>query len=371
MFFPRLHFILLCIFHQQNRTILSLLVVGGLISMRKSNIILTLMASSLLLAGCGETTSVSTSPTSSSESTGTTTSSTSVASSSSVTDTASASTSTTSSSSTDWASVYGAFSITAASGTADAVYDSSAKTYTIHVAATKSKYTLVGYFAGEIIIDNANALTSFKGCQLTLNQAYLRNNSGPAIDYQVSDSNIEIVSKSASTNYIVSTDGNAITSKHNAEFDGKGTLTIHGSKHGVEAEDIKVYEAPTINVLDCGGDAFHGYNFYTDNSGSDSYAGTLTISGGEQAFDMSSGDGSETTPYADGNITINSGSTVAIDGTKSVFNAVTAITVAGSVTATNILFPTAAVTAYTTGALTLTVTGTFSVNGTAITSGTY
>jgi hypothetical protein len=187
----------------------------------------------------------------------------------------------------------------------------------------------------------------------------------------VSDSNIEIVSKSGSTNYIVSTDGNAITSKHNAEFDGKGTLTIHGSKHGVEAEDIKVYEAPTINVLDCGGDAFHGYNFYTDNSGSDSYAGTLTIDGGEQAFDMSSGDGSTTTPYADGNITINAGSNVVIDSTKSVFNAVTAITVAGSVTATNVLFPTAAVTAYTTGALTLTVTGTFSVNGTAIASGTY
>jgi hypothetical protein len=333
--------------------------------MRKSNVILTLMASSLLLAGCGETTSVSAAPTSSSESAGTTTSATTGASSSSDSDSTS-----TSASSTDWASVYGAFSITAASGTADAVYDSSAKTYTIHVASSKSKYTLVGYFAGEIIIDNANALTAFKGCQLTLNQAYLRNDAGPAIDYQVSDSNIEIVSKSGSTNYIVSTDSNAITSKHNAEFDGKGTLIIHGSKHGVEAEDIKVYEAPTINVLDCGGDAFHGYNFYTDNSGANSYAGTLTISGGEQAFDMSSGDGS-TTPYADGNITINAGSNVVIDGTKSVFNAVTAITVAGSVSATNVLFPTAAVTAYTTGALTLTVTGTFTVNGTAIASGTY
>lgn len=319
--------------------------------MKKTGIAIILLATSLLLGGCGD------------NSTGSTEIGSSVSDATS-SDTAS------SSSSEDFASEYGTFSITAADGTAAAVYDSSASTYTIHVAATKSKYTLTGYFKGNIIIDNANSLAAFKGCQLTLNKAYLISSEGAAIAYSAEDSNVEIVAKKDTVNYIVSTDNSAITSAHNAEFDGKGTLNIQAAKHGVKAEDIKVYEAPIINI-DCSGDAFHGQNFYTDNSGADSYAGTITVTGCEQVLDMSDGDGSEATPYSEGVITINTGASIVADGVKSVINAVTSATIAGSLVATNVYFPSAAVIAYVSGGLTLTVSGTFTVNGTAISSGTY
>lgn len=254
---------------------------------------------------------------------------------------------------------------------AEAVYDSSANTYTIHVAPSKAKYTLVGYFKGKIIIGNANALTAYKGCQLTFNQAYLVAPEGDAISYGNDDGNVEIVAKKDTVNYIVAEDGNAVTSSHNVEFDGKGTLNIIASNHGVKGDDIKVYEAPIINVSGCGKDPFHGHNFLTDNDGADSYAGTLTISGGEQAFEMQNGSGTESDPYSDGAITINAGAVIKVDSVKNVFFAYSTVSISGAVTATNVSY--GAVVPVVTGLLSLTVTepGFFTSNGSAISSGTY
>lgn len=335
--------------------------------MRKANLSILLLASGLILGACATNSGSSASASSATAGTTTSTSETTAG-----TETSAASSA---SSSEDFASEYGTFSITPDSGFAEATYDAAAKTYTIHVASSKVKYTLVGYFAGQIIIDNGNSLSSYKGCQLTMNKAYVVNEAGAAISYTNTSKNVEIVAAKDTVNYLVAGEGAAIESENNVEVDGEGTLNLDGVNHGIHAKDIRFYGSPIINVLGSEKSALLGKTFSTDNGSTGTsyvgYSGTLTIQGGEQAFKMFNNTGTDDAPvYTEGTIDICLGATVVIDSVKNVACAVTLVSIEGTVTATNVYFSSTPVTALNAGALSLTVTGTFTVNGTAIASQT-
>ena len=233
---------------------------------------------------------------------------------------------------------YGEFSITATKGE-EGVWSEDNKTYTISVSSAKSAYTITGYFEGQIIIDNPSDLSSFKGVELTLNNACLVTYTGSNIDYRASDKNVEIVAKKNTENYIINLGEGyydcAVSSEKNIEVDGKGTLNIiTKTGHGLRAESkIRVYDAPTINITS-GHDAIHASKFVSNNEETveadfEAFTGTINvIFAVSQAFDCTTGAGK-------GSIDLSSG-TYIISNCESAFKTDTSLVIGGNVAATNL-----------------------------------
>jgi hypothetical protein len=336
--------------------------------MKNTSLKITLLACSLLLGSCA---SVSTSSAkSSSESTA------SQAASSSEETSAESSSSTEESSSltSDIRSSYGNFTIAATSNGTTPTYDSATSTWTLGVSAKKATYTCSGYLSGRIVVGNPSNLTDYKGVVLILNGAYIESDS--TTDYVIDDTNsskyLALESAEGTTNYITNGYG-AVHSTNNLRFGGSGNLVIVSKAgHGAKADDILLYGNGNITI-NAAADGLHGKDFYTNDSEStpSEFTGTLTINGvGEQALDFCDGSGTEADPWT-GSITVDSGAKIVIATAQNVARANTAITVNGSIIATNIL-DTAPIITKNSGALIVTIAegATFMVNGTALTSQT-
>jgi hypothetical protein len=119
------------------------------------------------------------------------------------------------------------------------------------------EYTLSGYFNQEILVTATKV-------QITLNNAVIYNDAGPAVYYASTSKSLKIKSQNNTDNYVVSgayevasgTPG-AIESENNIKFTGKGTLNIYSSTgHGVKGSDISVENA-TLNIA-AEKDGIHG-----------------------------------------------------------------------------------------------------------------
>lgn len=233
---------------------------------------------------------------------------------------------------------YGEFNIVTEKGT-PGVLSEDKTTYTIEVSSSKSSYTISGYFNGQIIINNASNLTSFKGVELTLNNACLVSDSGSTIEYQVDEKNVEVIAKKGTENYIINTSEGyndcAISSNKNVEIDGKGVLNIlTKTGHGIQADSkIRIYEAPTINITS-NHDALHSTSFISNNEEEaekdyKEFTGILNVlSASSQAFDCTNNKGT-------GSITITSG-TYNISNCESVFKTDATLYINSTVIANNI-----------------------------------
>jgi hypothetical protein len=328
--------------------------------MAKKRTYLTLLLSAFFLSSCVDNGSSSVA------------NSVSVSEESSTTDTSVAASSVTTSSSIP--SGYGDFSITVTSNGTMPVYDASSKTYTIAVASSKSVYTLSGYLDGSIVIDNSNALSSYKSVELILNNVYLRQSAmnGIGISYTLDEKYLEINAPASTTNYVVC-DGSAIVSKNNLRLGGDGILNLTSSTaFGAKGDDIGLYGGLTLNISS-GSDGLHGKNLYTNNLESGTslvlYSGTCSLVSGtsEQALDFCDGSGTTEDPYT-GSIDVVAGSSFVITGAGNVARCNTEFAIAGSVIATNIM--SSPIITKVEGSLKVNVSGTFSVNGVNITSET-
>ena len=322
--------------------------------------ILSLVGLSLLLTGCGTTTNSTTTTSNGTTTTSSTTTTTS---------------STKAKTSTELAALeteYGTFSITPETSTYESniSYDSSTNTYTIAVDADKVTYVVKGYFAGSIVIDDVNNLsdttTGYKGVCLELQGAALVSTDGdPVIKYDVGKKNVEIKSKNGYTNHVIANgSANAIESDNNVELSGKGTLNITAAQeHAIEADgDITIYSAGTY-IVTTGHDGFHGHNFYTYTDDGDVFSGTLTM------YDIVSQAIEATDDTAlDGLIDI-TGGTINVDNAESVFKTDTTLTIGADakVVATNLTGDPVVKLDDNTKTVTITVNGTFTVDGAAYT----
>lgn len=268
---------------------------------------------------------------------------------------------------------FGSFKITPDTSTGATIptYDSETNCYLINVASEKSTYTLKGYFNGSIRIINGNALTSYKKVKLELEGACIvSTNSTPAIEYAVDSKNVEIKSNNNSTNYVIATDSSdAIRSYNNIVFGGKGTLNIWTFfGHGIRAsEEVRFHSSPTINIssghdgIHC--ENFNGYDGTIDGTDYEAFTGTLNFSDiVSQAFDCESSSFTGSFYLPKGSININNA--------ESVFKTDVSIIVNGSVVATNISGDPVVKNPDYSGTLTITVGGTFKVNGSDFTQKT-
>ncbi|MCR5506170.1 MAG: carbohydrate-binding domain-containing protein [Bacilli bacterium] len=208
--------------------------------------------------------------------------------------------------------------------------------YTINVASSKLTYTASGYLEGRIVVANGNSVSSYKGVTLELSNAFIVNDDEPSIDYTLEDKNIEIVTVSSTTNYIVNTsstndDGQAINSLNNVEMvlNSESDLylyTVHG--HTIKADgDVKITGSGSV-YLSSGHDGVHCHNFTTYNNGS--FSGYFEISNAiSQGIEASTSSGSGTLKIT--------GGTFVIRNCESVFKVDKTITISGGkVTATGI-----------------------------------
>jgi hypothetical protein len=302
-----------------------------------------------------------------------TTSSTSTATTSTATSTVS-STAASSVVSSDPASEYGDFSISATSNGTTPVWDESTKTWTIGVSASKAVYVAKGYLSGRIVVANPDNLTSFKGVILQLNNVYIAggNETEYAVDFTPSGKYLALESLAGTKNVITNTAG-AVKSENNLRFGGDGSLTlISETGHGAKGDDIRFYGATEVNVY-ASADGLHGHNFYTNDGEStpSEYTGTLTIKNvQEQALDFCDGSGTSEDPWT-GEIIVDSGAKIVIDYAQNVARVNTAFTVNGSIIATTILDVTPIITKNS-GSLVVTIAegATFTVNGTTLVSQT-
>ncbi len=143
---------------------------------------------------------------------------------------------------------YSTFSITGESDTA--TYEEEEGVITLTATVEKSKYTLTGYFNGQII-------NNTKGAVLNLNGVYLENTDGKPVI--VSTKKLEISAKENTENYIISTGtangkiGTVYCSdvdgkSKNLEIGGKGTCYILGLYHGIKADEVKAKGSGTYYV---------------------------------------------------------------------------------------------------------------------------
>lgn len=233
---------------------------------------------------------------------------------------------------------YGSFEVTVSKGSAGTL-SSDGTIYTINVSESKTALSISGYFEGQIVINNGNGLSSYKGVEITLNSACLVSNSGPTIDYQLSGKNVEVVAKKTTENYIINTSSGyndaGINSSNNIEVDGKGTLNvITYTGHAMKAESkIRLYDAPNINIIS-GHDGIHASALVANNEETavadyETFSGTLNIiSAVSQGIDCTTNDGT-------GLINLTSG-TYIINNCESAFKADVSLTIGGQVSVTNL-----------------------------------
>lgn len=308
----------------------------------------TLLALTLLLPSCGATSSNASSLASSSPETA-------------------ASSSTSSVSSVSWKDLYGEATISSSQSGVSATYDEASKTWSLPTSTSKITYTLQGYFDGQINIVASGS--TYKGVKLVLNQAYLTNSdsTSSAVLFSPSDKYVQLDSPANTVNYIVA-EGVAVDSKNNLRVGGEGTLNvISHTSHALKGDDIRLYGGGNINLTALA-DAMHGKNFYTNDGETtpSEFTGTCAIEAGEseQALDFCDGDGTATDPWA-GSITVDSGAKLTVSKAANVARCNTLLQVDGSLVATGILSD-----PYISkvDALKVVVNGTFTVNGTAISS---
>jgi len=128
---------------------------------------------------------------------------------------------------------FGEFAIEGPEGT----YEVADGTVTLSPAEEKTEYVISGYFKGQIVNNTKNT-------KLTLNNAYLENDSSNPVIYSVKK--LEISSEKNTVNYLVSsgTDSKAKTaavlSEKGLEMGGNGTVYILGNLcHGAKGSEIK------------------------------------------------------------------------------------------------------------------------------------
>ena len=253
-------------------------------------------------------------------------------------------------------------------------YDETSNTWTIGVSAKKATYTVSGYFKGKIVVANPSNLTDYKGVVIKLNQAYIESDDDKtcAITYSNDAKYLALETVSGTVNYINGAAG-AVESSNNLRLGGAGNLYLLSAMgHGAKGDDILLYGAGDITIA-AAADGLHGHDFFTNDSEDTptEFSGTLTVKGvGEQALDFSDGSGTSDDPWT-GSIMVDSEAKIVVDTAQNVARANLAITVAGSITATNILGDQPIITKNS-GALVVTILegASFLVNGVALQSQT-
>ena len=204
--------------------------------MKHSSLKITLLAASLLLAGCNSALSTisSTSSALASSASESLSSTSEVSSSSEASSTTSSSDETStstlissSSSSQDVRSNYGDFSLVQTTNGTAPTYDEASNTWTIGVSAKKATYTVSGYFKGKIVVANPSGLTDYKGVVIKLNQAYIESDDDKtcAITYSNDAKYLALETVSGTVNYISGAAG-AVESSNNLRLGGVGNLYL-------------------------------------------------------------------------------------------------------------------------------------------------
>lgn len=160
----------------------------------------------------------------------------------------------------------------------------------LELTTESGEYTLTGYFNQEILV-------SAPKVQITLNNAVIFNDAGPAINYSATTKSLKIKSQNNTENYVVSSEPitdetvtpATINSENNIKFVGKGTLNIYSSfGHAVKASDISV-ENSTLNVA-AKKDGFHGKQmailYGTESDGSYYNKAKVNVLSADDAIEM-------------------------------------------------------------------------------------
>ncbi|MCR5078437.1 MAG: carbohydrate-binding domain-containing protein [Bacilli bacterium] len=340
---------------------------------------LILVTASFLLMSCGGTASTSSSTAASSATATSTTTTSTTTTSTTTTSEAEATSEATTTASVDVSSLeskYGDLEITVGDSSvtgASVSYDSTNNIYTLAVCAEKAEYVVTGYATTSIVISDVNNLGegNYKGVKLTLsNAALVSSTDDPVIEYTCSKKNVQLSVKNGTNNVIYATNGgDAVYSENNVEVSGKGSLAISSvaDGHGIKAEGDITFQGSNSVTIDSGHDGLHCENLVTtDPDDSTSvYAGTVTIASAvSQGIEAATDDG-------DGTITLDGGNWN-ISNAESVFKTDTAITIASGVkvTGTNISGDAIVFGDNSTSSITLTVNGTFTVDGASYSSQT-
>lgn len=269
---------------------------------------------------------------------------------------------------------YGSFSIVVGAGGSEPSYDSERKIYTLTASSEKSFYYLSGYLEGAIVIKNSANYASPKGVRIVLNNCYLSNPIGSAIAYEVNDSYLDVYGEMGSVNYLVAS-ASAIVSEHNLRLGSLGKTTIVSScEHGAKADKISVYGSGEL-AIEAYADCLHGEEMATNNNATGAeevpLTGTLKMnSKTEQALDFAYGSGTAADPYL-GKVDIGAGATLLVEGALNVARINYSLSIEGTLTATGIT--SSALITKNSGNLIVTIAegASFSVNGTALNSGTF
>ena len=261
---------------------------------------------------------------------------------------------------------YGTFTIDAGD-VGSYTYDENTRTYTLAVAESKAKYSLSGAFQGNIIIDNVNNLASYKGVEITFNQAAIASlsTSKAAIQYKLDAKNVEIKAQKGTVNYLFNVgEASGVYSKNNIEFSGKGKLIAESypgssdTPHTFEAKgNITLTSGIELTVNNSAHDAFHGKKLASKDDEGVAFSGKVTVKDcASQAFDFETSSGG-------GSITLDGG-TFVVNGADSVFKTDAALTIASGVTVTaTSLKEEAVVAGDNSPGLVYTNNGTFTVDG--------
>jgi len=258
---------------------------------------LLLLSSLLLLSACGETSLSSSILSQSSETT--ISSMPSVSSSSSLSSESSSLTATSSSSSSSSSESSlvsssslesGPLTIASITGLTLPVYTYKNGTYTFSLDATnKTGVVLSGELNGNIVVD-PGTLTDNQYMEIDLNGVNITSSSAAPIYYKSAESKIVVKPQKGTTNNLTysgtSTKLAAILSENNIEIGGKGTLNLASGGHGIKGDDITFSSATAITISSTGNDGIHGHTFNAT-----AFTGTLTMGTiASQAFDINNVD---------------------------------------------------------------------------------
>lgn len=285
------------------------------------------LAIAALLSGCSQGSLSSNSSVQSEASSSTTNESTSIIESSSSETIISSSEESSSSIESSVPEGYGEFSVTRIKNGSEPVFDDATSSWHLYVTSSKAEYSLTGYFEGDIVIEDGNALVSgYKGATLDLSGLYLVG----TIQYTLADKNVALVVEEGTTNYICGKT-TALVSENNVEISGAGSLIISASTgHGIDCDKVTLYGDTLITINNVTKDGIHAHNLLTLNDSSVPFSGTLSIINvGDQGIDCSDGDGSEADPYS-GSISIVNGAKITISNAVNMVKTDISLSVEGS-----------------------------------------
>lgn len=255
---------------------------------------LLLLSSIFLLSACGETSFSSSLLSQSSETTVSSEPSVSSSLSSESSSLTAASSSSSSSSESSLASSSslenGPLTVAPITGLTLPVYTYKNGTYTFSLDATnKTGVVLSGELNGNIVVD-PGTLTDNQYMEIDLNGVSITSASAAPIYYKSAESKIVVKPQKGTTNNLTysgtSTKLAAILSENNIEIGGKGTLNLVSGGHGIKGDDITFSSATAITISSTGNDGIHGHTFNAT-----AFTGTLTMGTiASQAFDINNVD---------------------------------------------------------------------------------